>query len=343
MAHTKESEINFKSVSRLCKRVLAVLMTAAFLAGFAQPVHAASQNNGYMEFVTTANLNLRAGPGTNYERITLIPEGTVVFITQYVPDVYGEYYTFSSVMFGELSGYVASRFVTPRPLSTVEALIEELMEEMMLEIAEQGPLMPLEPWVVYEQVRTQASLTAHAQEQQNGQQEVVCEPTAQPVVEEPATTEEPAATQPATPPPPPPPARNGNVENISWNTMRHNILTTGTEIQIFDIRSGLTYNVRAFSLGNHADVETLTVQDTETMRQTSGGFSWEARPVLATFNGRTFAAAIHTMPHAGSTIHTNGKNGHICLHFLDSTPHNGNQSWRAEMQAAVRVALNHGD
>jgi len=293
------------------RRILAALLAVVFLTGLAQPLNIAAQDGqGYMEFVTTANLNLRSGPGTSYPRITLIPEGTVVFIVEYVPDNPDEYYAFSSVMFGEISGYVATRFIEPRALATVEERVEEI---------EQMPMMPLEPWVEY----------AHAQAA-----------AATPVPTQPeAPAPPPAATEP---PPPPPAARNGNVENISWSTMRHNVLTTGTTIQIFDIRSGLTYNVRAFSLGNHADVETVTVHDTEIMRQTSGGFSWDARPVLATFNGRTFAAAIHTMPHAGSTIHDNGKNGHICLHFLGSTPHNGNRSWEAEMQAAIRIAFNHG-
>ena len=299
MSHTKDS----KRV-HMFKRIFAALLAITFLAGFSQVAYAA-EDEGYMEFVTTANLNLRSGPGTSFERITLIPEGTVVFIKEFVPDVYGEYYTFSSVMFGELSGYVASRFITPRPLTPVEELLA------------QAPLMPLEPWVTFNPPET----------------------TSQPAVSEPAASQ-PEGAPPAVVHQPAPPAINGNIERIAWDTMRHNILTTGTTIQIYDIRSGLTYNVRAFSLGNHADVETLTVQDTEIMRQTSGGFSWEARPVLATFNGRTFAAAIHTMPHAGSTIADNGKNGHICLHFYGSTPHNGNQSWRAEMQAAVMQAFN---
>jgi uncharacterized protein YraI len=266
-----------KGFSKSLKRLFSALLAITFLAGFSQYIYASENENDaeYLEFVTTANLNLRAGPSTSYDRITLIPAGTTVFITEYVPDIPDQYYTFSSVMFGEISGYVASRFITPRPVA---------------------PIMPVS--------------TAPAE-----------------------------ASQPTLPPPP---AINGNIEKISWWTMRHNILTTGTTIQIYDIRSGLTYNVRAFSLGNHADVETLTVEDTNIMRQTSGGqFSWDARPVLATFNGRTFAAAIHTMPHAGSTIHTNGKNGHICLHFFESTPHNGNRSWQAEMQAAVRTAFNH--
>ena len=293
MTRTKDSGTNF-SISRLHRRILTALMATIFMFGFSERALVTDYEDyeGYLEFVTTANLNLRSGPGTSYERITLIPEGTVVFITQYVPDVYGEYYAFSAVMFGEISGYVASRFITPRPL-TLEPVIS----------------MELEPWITYAN-------------------------TSQPVTNQSAESQ-PVVAQSS------PPVINGNIEMISWWDKRHNILTTGTIIQIYDIRSGLTYNVRAFSLGNHADVETLTVQDTEIMRQTSGGFSWSARPVLATFNGRTFAAAIHTMPHAGSTINDNGKNGHICLHFLDSTPHNGNQSWRAEMQAAVRVAFNY--
>ena len=291
------------------RRIFAALLAVVFLTGFAQPLYVSAQDGqGYMEFVTTANLNLRSGPSTSYPRITLIPEGTVVFISQYVPDNPDEYYAFSSVMFGEISGYVASRFIEPRAMATVEERIEEISQ------------MPLEPWVEYAQAQVAAATP---------------EPATPPVAE-PAP-----APVPADPTPPPAAARSGNVENISWWTMRDSgMIPTGTTIQIFDIRSGLTYYVRNFSNGNHADVETVSQRDTDIMRQTSGGFSWDARPVLATFNGRTFAAAIHTMPHAGYTISGNGMNGHICLHFLESTPHNGNRSWQAEMQAAVRIAAN---
>jgi len=225
------------------------------------------------EFVTTVNLNLRSGPGLDYERITLLPAGSLILVVEYNPAVNDYDYAFSNVMFGETQGYVASRYIVPR------AQAQHVTSVTTQEAPQIAPAIPAEI--------------------------------------------------------------NGNIENISWWTMRDDgIIPIGTTIQIYDIRSGLTYYVRNFSNGNHADVETLTVQDTEIMRQTSGGHSWSARPVLATFNGRTFAAAIHTMPHAGSTIHTNGKNGHICLHFLGSRPHNGNRSWEAEMQAAVTQAFN---
>jgi len=262
------------------KWLFAAVLGIALVLAFPQAAFA-SENNEYYdsywrpaEFVTTANLNLRSGPGVDYDRITLLPTGSLIQVVEFNPDINEEDYAFSNVMFGETQGYVASRYIVPRAEAP-----QETIQTVMQASPQATPTIPTEI--------------------------------------------------------------NGNIENVSWWTMRdEGIIPIGTTIQIYDIRSGLTYYVRNFSNGNHADVETLTVQDTETMRQTSGGFSWDARPVLATFNGRTFAAAIHTMPHAGSTIHTNGMNGHICLHFLGSRPHNGNRSWEAEMQAAVTQAFN---
>jgi len=159
-------------------------------------------------------------------------------------------------------------------------------------------------------------------------------------VESPEDTEEDEEDSDDSTPPPIPTELSGNIEKIPWSEMRQ-IMPTGTDLQIYDIRTGLTYFVRNFSNGSHADVETITQRDTDIMRQTSGGrFSWDVRPVLVTFNGRIFAAAIHTMPHAGYTIRGNGMNGHVCLHFYGSRPHNGNRAWQAEMQAGVMEAFN---
>jgi len=133
---------------------------------------------------------------------------------------------------------------------------------------------------------------------------------------------------------------NGTIELLPWSYVR-TIMPIGTHIHVYDIGTGITYTVRNFSNGNHADVETLTRADTDAMRISSGGFSWCARPVLVTFNGRTVAAAINTMPHAGWTIQNNGMYGHICLHFYGSRTHNGNRAYEREMQAAVQQAFNH--
>lgn len=133
---------------------------------------------------------------------------------------------------------------------------------------------------------------------------------------------------------------NGNVELLHWSHIRE-IMPTGTIIQVFDIRSGLTYFVRNWSNGRHADVDTLTYEDTQIMRRTFGGvWSWDPRPVLVTFNGRTFAAAINGMPHGGSMVAGNGINGHFCLHFYGSATHNGNRAYERWMQETVMEAFN---
>ena len=133
----------------------------------------------------------------------------------------------------------------------------------------------------------------------------------------------------------------GRVEMLTAEQIRQ-IMPAGANIQVFDINSGLTYTVRAFGIGRHVDVETITRAETDILFNSLGRhWSWDARPVIVTFtdrNGitRTSAAAIHGMPHDVSTIHDNGKNGHICIHFLGTE--NRNATWGAQMQAAVRQA-----
>ena len=44
------------------------------------------------------------------------------------------------------------------------------------------------------------------------------------------------------------------------------------------------------------------------------------------------------MPHDVSTISDNNFPGHVCLHFLGSSTHNGNTSYTQEHQRAVQAA-----
>ena len=110
-----------------------------------------------------------------------------------------------------------------------------------------------------------------------------------------------------------------NFEMIGWAEARR-ILPRGRDIHVTDVRTGISFNLRAFSLGNHADVEPPTQADTDAIRRTRGGvWSWAARPVWVTVGDRTFPASLNGMPHAGSTISGNGINGHFCLWFSGST------------------------
>lgn len=138
---------------------------------------------------------------------------------------------------------------------------------------------------------------------------------------------------------PPVPAAPGTVELLDWSVVQE-LITLGTPITIIDVRTGLTYQVASFSNGRHADVEPLTPEDTEIMFQAFGrNWSWATRPVLAIINGRTIAASINGMPHAGSTRHDNNMDGHICLHFLGSRTHNGTASHERNHQASIQEAF----
>ena len=129
---------------------------------------------------------------------------------------------------------------------------------------------------------------------------------------------------------------NSKVELITMSQVR-DVIKSGDRIQILDIRTGITFTIRAFSVGRHADSEPVTKADTDALFRAAGGkWSWNARPVWATVNGRTFAAALPAMPHAGSTIKDNGMDGHICLHFAETVANN--KSYQADLRKAVQEA-----
>jgi len=129
------------------------------------------------------------------------------------------------------------------------------------------------------------------------------------------------------------------VEVIEWSDAKR-VIPRGRDLRVVDVRTGIAYNVRAFSLGNHADVDPVTQSDTDAKNRTRNGvWSWTPRPVWVTVGERTFAAAINGMPHAGSSISGNGLNGHFCLHFRGSTSHTSNsESLVRNMQNAITEA-----
>jgi len=134
-------------------------------------------------------------------------------------------------------------------------------------------------------------------------------------------------------------APNG-VELIDWSDVK-NILAIGLTAKVYDVRSGITYNVRSFSNGKHADVEPVTVEDTENLKRSYGGvWKWEPHPVWVTVNGRTIAGSINGMPHGGGVNSSNGMNGQVCLHFRGSSTHNSNKAYAQLHQDAVMEAFN---
>ena|GEM_PF-3440397 len=130
-----------------------------------------------------------------------------------------------------------------------------------------------------------------------------------------------------------------NIEALHWNYVRR-IVQPRQYMEIFDIGTGVTYRVRSFAHGNHADVETVDAWNTELHLYTFGGVqTWGGRPVWVTFGGRSFAAAIHSMQHDVSTIQNNNMDGHVCLHFFGSTNNFSNRDMYGHVIAeSIRIS-----
>ena len=131
---------------------------------------------------------------------------------------------------------------------------------------------------------------------------------------------------------------NNTVELIDWSLAR-SIVPNGVNLNIVDVRTGITFQLRGFAKTGHLDVEPPTQADTEAILRTRNGvWSWAARPVWVTVGGRTFAAALNGMPHDVSTIRDNGMDGHLCLHFNNTVTNS--QSYQRDLRAAVTEAYN---
>ena len=127
-----------------------------------------------------------------------------------------------------------------------------------------------------------------------------------------------------------------NVELLTWHEASA-IIDGGTIIEVEDIWTGLTYTLRCASISGHADVEPLTAEDTEIIYRTRDGiWSWDARPVWVTIDGRILAASINGQPHAGSTISENNMQGHLCLHFSGTVTNS--KSYQEDLRSAISVA-----
>lgn len=146
-----------------------------------------------------------------------------------------------------------------------------------------------------------------------------------------------------------------------WTEVIPTIDRNKTIFEVKDFYTGISFNVKVTGGTNHADIEALTKDDSEKMKAAWGGeFSWERRPVLVYHGDRVIAASMANMPHAGldsepsrvwvsnrsdgygsgynyDSVKNNAMNGHVDLHFNNSTRHmDGKQDSRH--QAAIKVS-----
>jgi hypothetical protein len=111
-------------------------------------------------------------------------------------------------------------------------------------------------------------------------------------------------------------------ELLPWSEVQY-IIPRYSKFQVVEPESGLVFSVQRRAGSSHADVQPLTKNDTEIMKQIyEGKWSWERRAVIVvTEDNRRIAGSMHGMPHGGDGIPGNAFKGHFCIHFLGSTTH----------------------
>ncbi len=148
---------------------------------------------------------------------------------------------------------------------------------------------------------------------------------------------------------------------INWYDIKPKFSAGKTTLTIEDFRTGVQFDVQvSYAATVHADIETLSKQDSDTVKKLWGAYSWDRRPVLVHFKGEIYAASMNGMPHAGldgepegvtvsgrsggfgkgynfDDIKGNGIDGHFCLHFVGSRTHGSNQI-DDKHQANIRIA-----
>lgn len=125
-------------------------------------------------------------------------------------------------------------------------------------------------------------------------------------------------------------------ELIDWYTGGiQSIFYKGAVATLTDVRTGISFKIKRWSGGHHADVEPLTAADTAAMcrvykvndaQEISDKNMYQRRPVLITIGGHSYCASMFGMPHnypAGDTISGNDFYGQFCVHFTNSQLHDG--------------------
>jgi peptidoglycan hydrolase-like protein with peptidoglycan-binding domain len=151
-----------------------------------------------------------------------------------------------------------------------------------------------------------------------------------------------------------------HVGALDWFKEVRYIWDRGENATVTDVETGLSFQVKRTYGTNHADVEPLTKEDTETIKEIWGGFSWDRRAVVVQIGNYTIAASMTAMPHAGvdskpadqyvsnrsagygrginlDKVKDNGCNGHMDIHFKNSKTHTTNRVL-ASQQSMVKKA-----
>lgn len=107
------------------------------------------------------------------------------------------------------------------------------------------------------------------------------------------------------------------VKLLHWFLEIKPSVSAGQTVVIFDPATSLSWNIKLYSLGRHADSQPASWQDTQIMNRSFGSTSWTCHPVYVQLpDGRWTLASMHNRPHLYGSINNNGFGGHLCIHFL---------------------------
>jgi len=127
------------------------------------------------------------------------------------------------------------------------------------------------------------------------------------------------------------------VELLSWSE-GDKLFPRKSTAKLYDVDTGLSFNIYRLGGTWHADVEPLTAEDTAIMKKIYGGsWSWSRRAVILIVGERKIAASMNGMPHGQQDIYGNNFDGQFCVHLLGSKIHkSGNVD--PDHQAMVKKA-----
>lgn len=134
---------------------------------------------------------------------------------------------------------------------------------------------------------------------------------------------------------------------LDWFDSVQYIFPREQEATVTDVDTGKSFKLKRSFGTNHADVEPLTQEDTNIIKDIWGGFSWERRAVVVEIDNILLAGSMTAFPHAGldsepalkivsnrsgnygrgqnlDTVKGNGIDGHMDIHFLNSRTHGTN-------------------
>lgn len=108
-----------------------------------------------------------------------------------------------------------------------------------------------------------------------------------------------------------------DVQLLHWFNDVKNYLKENKVFTVYDPATGLSWKMKLYSPGNHADSEPLTAADSAIMYKAYGDkWTWSQRAVYVQLaNGTWCIAAMPNMPHLSGSISDNDFEGHTCVHF----------------------------